>query len=117
MRAWSLRSVPASEAVLPLSPPSNAVLLSRTVTSGGPARFGLPGRVLAALLSKALERPGGPPMAHYLIEVGYTADAWSAQIDTEANVIDRITPALKSCGAKLECMYYAFGETDLVGVI
>lgn len=56
-------------------------------------------------------------MAHYLIEVGYTAQAWNAQIDSEANVIDRITPALKECGAKLECMYYAFGERDLVGII
>jgi uncharacterized protein with GYD domain len=56
-------------------------------------------------------------MAHYLIEVGYTAQAWNTQIDTEANVIDRITPALKACGAKLECMYYAFGDRDLVGII
>src|SRR3954452_22849307 len=56
-------------------------------------------------------------MGHYLIEVGYTSQAWNTQIDTEANVIDRITPALKACGAKLECMYYAFGERDLVGII
>src|SRR3954454_2829924 len=56
-------------------------------------------------------------MGHYLIEVGYTAESWNTQIDTEANVIERITPALKACGGKLECMYYAFGERDLVGVI
>jgi len=56
-------------------------------------------------------------MAPYLIEVGYTAQAWNTQIDTEANVIDRITPPLKACGAKIECIYYAFGERDLVGVI
>jgi uncharacterized protein with GYD domain len=56
-------------------------------------------------------------MSHYLIEVGYTAQAWNTQIDTEANVIDRITPALKACGAKLESMYYAFGDRDLIGII
>jgi uncharacterized protein with GYD domain len=56
-------------------------------------------------------------MAHYLIEVGYTSQAWNSQIDNEANVIDRITPALDACGAKLESMYYAFGERDLVGII
>jgi uncharacterized protein with GYD domain len=56
-------------------------------------------------------------MAHYLIEVGYTPQAWSAQIDKQANVIERITPALKACGATLQSMYYAFGEVDLVGVI
>jgi uncharacterized protein with GYD domain len=56
-------------------------------------------------------------MAHYLIEVGYTPQSWSTQIDKQANVIERITPALDACSAKLECMYYAFGEADLIGVI
>ena len=56
-------------------------------------------------------------MAHYLIEVGYTPQSWSAQVDTQPNVVDRITPALKACGAKLESVYYAFGEADLVAII
>lgn len=56
-------------------------------------------------------------MAHYMIEVGYTPQAWSSQIDNEANVVDRITPALDACGAKIECIYYAFGDADLVGII
>ena len=34
-------------------------------------------------------------MAHYLIEVGYTAQSWSTQIDTKANVVDRITPGAR----------------------
>lgn len=56
-------------------------------------------------------------MAHYLVEVGYTPESWNSQIDTQANVVDRISPALKASGAKLECMYYAFGDVDLIGVI
>lgn len=56
-------------------------------------------------------------MGHYLIEVGYTSDAWSSQLQTKANVVDRISPALKACGAKLECIYYAFGDVDLIAVI
>ena len=56
-------------------------------------------------------------MAHYLIEVGYTPQAWSSQIETNANVVDRITPALKACNGKIECIYYAFGEADLVGIM
>ena len=56
-------------------------------------------------------------MAHYLIEVGYTPESWNTQIDTQANVVDRISPALKACGAKLECIYYAFGDADLIAVI
>jgi uncharacterized protein with GYD domain len=56
-------------------------------------------------------------VAHYLIEVGYTSHSWNAQIDKQANVVDRITPALDACGAKLQCLYYAFGDVDLIGVI
>ena len=56
-------------------------------------------------------------MAHYLIEVGYTPQAWSSQIDAQANVVDRITPAIKACNGKIECIYYAFGDCDLVGIM
>jgi uncharacterized protein with GYD domain len=56
-------------------------------------------------------------MGHYLIEVGYTSQSWNSQIDTQANVVERITPALKATGAKLECVYYAFGEIDLIAII
>jgi len=52
-----------------------------------------------------------------MIEVGYTSESWNSQIQSQANVVDRISPALKACGAKLECIYYAFGEVDLVGII
>lgn len=56
-------------------------------------------------------------MAHYLIEVGYTPQAWSGQIDNQPNVVDRITPAVKAANGKIECIYYAFGDSDLVGII
>jgi uncharacterized protein with GYD domain len=56
-------------------------------------------------------------MAHYLIEVGYTPESWSAQIDAHANVVERITPALDACGAKLQSIYYTFGRNDLVAII
>ena len=56
-------------------------------------------------------------MAHYMIEVGYTPQAWSSQIDTQPNVIDRITPAVKAAKGRIESIYYAFGEADLVGII
>lgn len=56
-------------------------------------------------------------MAHYLIEVGYTPQSWNNQIDKQSNVVERITPALDACGAKMQCLYYAFGDVDLLGVI
>jgi uncharacterized protein with GYD domain len=56
-------------------------------------------------------------MSHYLIEVGYTPQSWSSQIDSQANVIDRITPAVKSAKGKIQSLYYTFGDADLVGII
>jgi uncharacterized protein with GYD domain len=56
-------------------------------------------------------------MAHYLIEVGYTPQSWNAQIDNKADVVQRITPALDACGATLQCMYYAFGDVDVIGIV
>ena len=56
-------------------------------------------------------------MAHYLIEVGYTPQSWSSQIDSQLNVVDRITPAVNAANGKIECLYYAFGDSDLVGII
>ena len=56
-------------------------------------------------------------MTQYLIEVGYTPQAWSNQVDKAQNVTERIGPAVKACGGKIESMYYAFGDADLVGII
>ena len=56
-------------------------------------------------------------MAHYLIEVGYTPAAWANQIENQPNVVDRIAPAVKAAKGSIECIYYAFGDVDLVGVI
>jgi uncharacterized protein with GYD domain len=56
-------------------------------------------------------------MAHYLIEVGYTPQAWASQIDTQPNVVDRITPAVKAAKGSIQSIYYAFGDVDLVGII
>jgi uncharacterized protein with GYD domain len=56
-------------------------------------------------------------MAHYLIEVGYTPQAWKNQIDSQANVTQRITPAVKAAKGKIVSLYYAFGESDLIGII
>jgi len=55
-------------------------------------------------------------MAHYLIEVGYTPQAWSSQIDNQPNVVDRITPAVKAAKGSIECIYYAFGDVDLIEI-
>jgi uncharacterized protein with GYD domain len=56
-------------------------------------------------------------MAHYLIEVGYTPQSWSSQIDSQLDVVERITPAVKATGGKIQSLHYAFGDSDLVGII
>src|SRR5687768_15704567 len=59
---------------------------------------------------------GGAVMAQYLIEASYTPQSWSAQIDKPANAADRISPAITACGGTLECLYYAFGDRDVIGI-
>jgi uncharacterized protein with GYD domain len=67
-------------------------------------------------------RPAATPsrrliMGHYLIEVSYTAESWKSQVATQADVIDRISPLVAECKGSIECLYYAFGDRDLVGVL
>jgi len=56
-------------------------------------------------------------MAKYLFQAGYSSDSWKAQVAKPASPIDRVTPVVKSCGGRLDCIYYAFGDDDVVGVI
>src|SRR6476469_6168456 len=58
----------------------------------------------------------GDDMTHYLLEVGYTPASWSGQIEREANVVERITPALDTCGASIVSIHYTFGDHDLVAI-
>src|SRR4051812_1313232 len=51
-----------------------------------------------------------------MLEVAYTSQSWSSQIESQANALDRITPALDACGGKLECFYYAFGDVDVIAI-
>ena len=56
-------------------------------------------------------------MPRYLIEVSYTAESWNAQVHSHANVSDRITPPVTALGGSIDCIYYAFGERDLVALV
>jgi|SwirhisoilCB1_FD_contig_81_1029194_length_496_multi_5_in_0_out_0_1 uncharacterized protein with GYD domain len=56
-------------------------------------------------------------MAKYLFQAGYTSDSWKTQVAKPGSPIDRVTPVIKSCGGQLDCIYYAFGDDDVVGVI
>jgi uncharacterized protein with GYD domain len=56
-------------------------------------------------------------MAKYLFEVAYTSAAWAAQLAHPSNRIEAVAPALESLGGRFETAYFAFGGTDLIGII
>ena len=56
-------------------------------------------------------------MPAYLVQVSYTGDAWSTQLDNPTNVLDRVGPVVERLGGKVEAAYYTFGEYDLVAIV
>ena len=55
-------------------------------------------------------------MAYYLLQVAYTADAWTAQLKNPQNRIEAVRPMVERLGGRIDSVYYAFGEYDLVGI-
>ncbi len=56
-------------------------------------------------------------MPKYLIQVAYTSDAWATQVKNPKSALDRAATVIESLGGKIESLYYAFGEHDLIGII
>ncbi|HWW09088.1 MAG TPA: GYD domain-containing protein [Candidatus Acidoferrales bacterium] len=56
-------------------------------------------------------------MAEYLVQVGYTAEAWAAMIREPQNRLELVAPAAESLGGKFKEAWISFGEYDLVGII
>jgi uncharacterized protein with GYD domain len=56
-------------------------------------------------------------MAHYLVQVSYTTEAWAA---LTANPQDRekaVKGAIEKLGGKMERFWFAFGDYDVVGIM
>mgnify|MGYP001361164059 CR=1 FL=1 len=56
-------------------------------------------------------------MSRYLVEIAYTPESWATQLKNPRDRREVIRPVLDSVGAKLESMYYAFGDRDIVAII
>ena len=56
-------------------------------------------------------------MAHYLLQVSYTSDAWATQVKNPQDVMGRARPVIEGLGGKIDTVYYAFGDYDLVGIM
>jgi uncharacterized protein with GYD domain len=53
-------------------------------------------------------------MAHYLLEVTYTPNAWATMLANPQNRIDAVRPVIERFGGTLEHAWFAFGDYDLV---
>jgi len=56
-------------------------------------------------------------MSRFLFEVSYTSESWATQVHAHANVIDRISPLVGKLGGTIDCVYYTFGDRDLVAIV
>ena len=56
-------------------------------------------------------------MSKFLLQLSYTSDAWTTQVKNPTSPLDRATTVIESLGGKIESLYYAFGEYDLVGIM
>jgi uncharacterized protein with GYD domain len=56
-------------------------------------------------------------MARYLFQAAYTSEAWAAQVKNPQNRIDVVRPVIERLGGRIECVYFAFGEYDLIGIV
>ena len=52
-------------------------------------------------------------MAHYLVQVSYTAGSWASQIKDPQNRIEQVGKMFAKKGIKFISGYYSFGEYDL----
>src|SRR6266851_10113330 len=56
-------------------------------------------------------------MAHYLIEAGYTPEAWKTMLKKPQDRMKVVRPVIEKLGGSLVGAWFAFGEHDLVIII
>ena len=56
-------------------------------------------------------------MAHYLIQLTYTPEAWASLVKNPQDRTQVLKPVLDKLGGRFVSVYFSFGEYDLVGVI
>lgn len=55
-------------------------------------------------------------MAHYLIQVAYTPEAWATMSKNPQDRGELVRPAIAALGGKLESFHMCFGEFDVVAI-
>jgi uncharacterized protein with GYD domain len=56
-------------------------------------------------------------MAHFLIQLGYTSEAWAAMVKNPQDRSAAVAPAIEKLGGKMEHFWLSFGEYDVVGIV
>ena len=56
-------------------------------------------------------------MPFYLIEVGYTSEAWKTKVNRPQDRSKAVAPAIKKAGGKLIGFWYTFGERDAIVIV
>ena len=56
-------------------------------------------------------------MAHFLIQVAYTPEAWAAMVKNPQDRAAAVEPAVKKLGGSMERFWLSFGDYDIVGVV
>jgi uncharacterized protein with GYD domain len=56
-------------------------------------------------------------MAHYLLQISYTPEAWAALVRKPQDRGEAVRGPVEKLGGKIERIWLAFGEEDVVAVI
>lgn len=56
-------------------------------------------------------------MPKYLVQVGFTAEAWAGMSREPEEVVERVIPSAVALGGSIESLFFCFGDYDLVGVV
>ncbi len=56
-------------------------------------------------------------MALYLYQLSYTADSWKSQLQSPADVRERVRAAGERLGGRVVDIWYSLGEYDLVALL
>jgi len=56
-------------------------------------------------------------MAHYLLQVAYTPEAWAGLLKNPQDRTAALKPVLDKMGGKIESAYFAFGDYDVVVIL
>jgi uncharacterized protein with GYD domain len=55
-------------------------------------------------------------MAYYLVQVGYTPEAWSAMINNPQDRSAAVSGAIEKLGGRIERFWMSFGDYDIIGI-